>query len=61
MAVQTEKTKAKLERNAEIKRHYKELMRDKESQRYAVYEMLAFKHGLSSTSIGRIVGNIKSK
>lgn len=60
MAILTEKTRLKNERNLKIKSSYKELMKQKGSQRYAVYELLAKEHGCASTTIGRIVGNIKS-
>lgn len=61
MATLTEKTQGKKIRNAEIKKLYTELMTDPDSQRTAVYEMLAFKYKVSSTTVGRIVGNIKTK
>jgi hypothetical protein len=61
MAVLTKNTQGKKIRNAGIKKEYEELMKDPESQRSAVYEMLGYKHEVSSTTIGRIVGNIKTK
>jgi len=58
MAILTEKTQKKKERNASIIKDYKEAMK-KGSQRSAVYDDLSIKYKVSSTQVGRIVGNIK--
>jgi len=60
MAILTEKTKKKKERNASIIKDYKDAMK-KGSQRSAVYDDLSIKYKVSSTQVGRIVGNIKTK
>lgn len=61
MAVQSIKKQEKELRNKEIKSLYGSLMSDPETQKFAAYEMLAFKFGISATSVCRIVGNLKSK
>lgn len=58
MAILTEKTIKKNKRNADIIKDYKKAMQQG-SQRSAVYDDLSIKYNVSSTQVGRIVGNIK--
>lgn len=60
MAILTDKTIKKKERNVRICADYRTLMKGG-SQKTAVYEQLQEKYKpISTTQIGRIVGNIKA-
>lgn len=61
MAVKTKNTLNKEKRNEDIKKAYSVAMSDPGSQKFAVYEQLSLKHRVSTSSIARIVGNLKSK
>lgn len=61
MAVKTKNTLNKEKRNEDIKKAYLVAMSDPGSQKFAVYEQLSLKHKVSTSSIARIVGNLKSK
>lgn len=60
MAVITENRKNKIKQHAEIKKRYEKMMEDPLSQKYACYHKLGKEYGYSESTIGRIVGNIKS-
>lgn len=55
MAILTEKTRKKKEKHAAIVADFKVLIKVKGSQRVAVYEELASKHGVSVSTVGRVV------
>lgn len=59
MAILTEKRKNKIRQHAEIKRRYEKMMKQEGSQKHGCYEFLSKEYGYSTTTIGRIVGNIK--
>lgn len=55
MAVVTKKTQRKHERNLAIVAEFKIMIKVKGSQRVAIYEHLAACHGVSTSTVGRIV------
>lgn len=59
MAVLTTARQNKIKQHLEIKATYNKIMEDPESQKYGAYEYLSKLYGYSTTTIGRIVGNIK--
>jgi len=61
MAVKTKGTIAKEKRDYTIRGQYNELMSDEGAQKFAVYEVIARTHKISTSSVCRIVGNLKTK
>lgn len=61
MAILTSKRTEKEKRNAKINKMYNNYMSYKGSQRTGAYEAISLKLGISVSTVGRVVGNIKRK